>query len=74
LRRAEAFAYIDARGLEPGLHSVHRQRVIVVRVDRALDRNQGKISADFSKGVLTITLPKSPEAQKQQKKIEVKST
>jgi HSP20 family protein len=32
-----------------------------------------KISADVSKGVLTITLPKTPDAQKQQKKIEVKS-
>lgn len=36
-----------------------------------VDRN--KIVADFSKGVLTVTLPKSPEAQKQQKKIEVKA-
>ena len=35
---------------------------------------QDKISADFSKGVLTITMPKTPDAQKQQKKIEVKST
>jgi HSP20 family protein len=32
-----------------------------------------KISADVSKGVLTITLPKTPDAQRQQKKIEVKS-
>ncbi len=32
-----------------------------------------KISAEFSKGVLTLTLPKTHEAQKQQKKIEVKS-
>ena len=37
----------------------------------SVDRD--KVSADFSKGVLTITLPKTPEAQKQQKKIEVKS-
>lgn len=36
-----------------------------------VDRN--KIAADFSKGVLTVTLPKSPEAQKQQKKIDVKT-
>ena len=35
-----------------------------------IDRD--KINAEFSKGVLTITLPKSAEAQKQQKKIEVK--
>jgi HSP20 family protein len=32
-----------------------------------------KVAADFSKGVLTITLPKTPGAQKQQKKIEVRS-
>jgi len=32
-----------------------------------------KVSADFAKGVLTITLPKTPEAQKQMKKIDVKS-
>ena len=37
----------------------------------SVDRD--KVAADFSKGVLTITLPKTPEAQKQQKKIEVKS-
>jgi HSP20 family protein len=37
----------------------------------SIDRN--KVSADFSKGVLTITLPKAAEAQKPQKKIEVKS-
>jgi HSP20 family protein len=32
-----------------------------------------RISVDFSKGVLTITLPKSVAMQKQQKKIEIKS-
>jgi HSP20 family protein len=37
----------------------------------SIDRD--KISADVSKGVLTITLPKTPDAQKQQKKIEVKA-
>lgn len=31
------------------------------------------IAAEFSKGVLTVTLPKSKEAQKQQKKIEIKA-
>lgn len=36
-----------------------------------VDRDQ--ISADFSKGVLTITLPKTADAQEQQKKIEVKA-
>jgi len=36
-----------------------------------IDRN--KIGADFSKGVLTVTLPKSVEAQKQQKKVEIKT-
>jgi HSP20 family protein len=36
--------------------------------------DRGKLSADFSKGVLTITLPKTAEAQKPVKKIEVKSS
>ena len=31
-----------------------------------------KVEASFSKGVLTVTLPKTPEAQKKAKKIEVK--
>jgi HSP20 family protein len=35
--------------------------------------NRDKITADLSKGVLTITLPKTAEAQKPQKKIEVKA-
>jgi HSP20 family protein len=38
----------------------------------SVDRD--KLAADFSKGVLTITLPKTAEAQKPTKKIEVKST
>ena len=38
----------------------------------SVDRN--KIAADFSKGVLTLTLPKTAEAQTQAKKIEVKSS
>jgi HSP20 family protein len=37
----------------------------------SVDRD--KIAADFSKGVLTITLPKRAEAQKPAKKIEVRS-
>ena len=32
-----------------------------------------KIDASFKKGVLTVTLPKTPEAQKPEKKIEVKT-
>ncbi len=32
-----------------------------------------KIAATFTKGILTVTLPKTTEAQKQQKKIEVKA-
>jgi HSP20 family protein len=38
----------------------------------SVDRD--KVAADFSKGVLTITLPKTAEAQKPTKKIEVKPT
>ena len=32
-----------------------------------------KIEASFKKGILTVTLPKKPEAQKPEKKIEVKA-
>jgi HSP20 family protein len=32
-----------------------------------------KIEASFKKGVLTVTLPKMPEAQKAEKKIAVKA-
>lgn len=38
---------------------------------QGVDRD--KIAAEFAKGVLTVTLPKSAEAQKQQKKIDVKA-
>lgn len=33
----------------------------------------GRISANFAKGVLTVTLPKSAEAKQKEKKIEVKA-
>jgi len=36
--------------------------------------DEEKIAASFAKGVLTVTLPKSAEAQKTQKKIEVKAS
>jgi HSP20 family protein len=42
------------------------------RVPEGVDTD--KIEAAFNKGVLTVTLPKSPEAQKAEKKIEVKAT
>jgi HSP20 family protein len=35
--------------------------------------DQDKTAATFAKGVLTLTIPKTAEAQKQQKKIEVKA-
>ena len=35
--------------------------------------DQDKIGANFAKGVLTVTLPKTADAQKTQKKIEVKA-
>jgi HSP20 family protein len=42
------------------------------RVPEGVDTD--KIEAQFRKGVLTVTLPKKPEAQKPTKKIEVKAT
>lgn len=41
------------------------------RVPEGVDTS--KIEATFNKGVLTVTLPKSPEAQKAEKKIDVKA-
>jgi HSP20 family protein len=41
-----------------------------IRVPETVDAD--KVEASFRKGVLAITLPKSPEAQKRVKKIEVK--
>jgi HSP20 family protein len=41
------------------------------RVPEGVDAN--KIEARFKKGVLTVTLPKTPEAQKAEKKIAVKA-
>ncbi|MFC1765439.1 Hsp20/alpha crystallin family protein [Planctomycetota bacterium] len=35
--------------------------------------DEGKVQADFKKGVLKITLPKTSEAQQSRKKIEIKS-
>jgi HSP20 family protein len=35
--------------------------------------DRDKINAEFAKGLLTLTLPKTPEAQKRQKKIEIKA-
>jgi HSP20 family protein len=41
------------------------------RVPEGVDTN--KIEATFKKGVLTVMLPKKPEAQKPEKKIEIKA-
>jgi HSP20 family protein len=43
----------------------------VFRIPEGVDRD--KIEATFAKGVLTVTLPKTTEAQKAEKKIHVKS-
>ncbi len=36
-------------------------------------KQEKKIAADFSKGVLTVTMPKTAKTVEQQKKIEVKT-
>jgi HSP20 family protein len=38
------------------------------------DVDADKVDASFKKGLLTVTLPKSAEAQKAEKKIEVKAS
>jgi HSP20 family protein len=43
----------------------------VLGIPDGVDRDA--IAAEFSRGVLTVTLPKSKEAQNQQKKIEIKA-
>ncbi len=53
---------------ERSFGSFHRTFSIPAGVDR------DKISADLSKGILTVTLPKTAEAQQQQKKVEVKAS
>jgi HSP20 family protein len=42
-------------------------------IDLPTEVDEGKAEAEFSKGVLTIKLPKSEEAQAKQKKIKIKS-
>lgn len=54
-----------------------RREIDRVSFQRALYVPEGvdadKIEAAFNKGVLTVTLPKTAEAQKAEKKIEVKA-
>jgi hypothetical protein len=48
----------------------HRDGPVVRPVRRRLGN---ALAADFSKGVLTVTMPKTAKAAEQQKKIEVKA-
>jgi HSP20 family protein len=48
--------------------SLYRTIPLVTEVD------QSKVHARFKKGVLAIQLPKSAEAKKQRKRIQIKST
>jgi HSP20 family protein len=42
------------------------------RISLPNDIDRDRVSASFKNGVLTVTLPKAPEAQKQSKRIEIK--
>jgi Hsp20/alpha crystallin family len=75
VRRYEPAARSASRAEDKNYHYSERaygsfQRAF--QLPASVDRD--KLAADFSKGVLTITLPKTAEAQKPTKKIEVKST
>ncbi|HYF48185.1 MAG TPA: Hsp20/alpha crystallin family protein [Planctomycetota bacterium] len=52
--------------VERSYGSFHREIVLPAEVEAE------KTEAKFSKGVLTVTIPKSKQAQKEQKKIEIK--
>ena len=43
------------------------------RIPLGVEVEEDKVEAHFKKGVLTVMLPKKPEAQKPEKKIEVKA-
>lgn len=62
MEKKEANYYLTERAWG----SFQRTFMLPENVDRE------KISAEFAKGVLTLTLPKTAQAQAQQKKIEVK--
>ncbi len=62
---------------EKGRNTYHSERSYgaferTFQIPDGVDRD--KLSAEFAKGILTITLPKKPEAQKPQKRIEIKSS
>jgi len=70
--RSEMDRLFDRFGGGFGFPSLYGSFQRAFELPASVDRN--KVAADFSKGVLTITLPKTAEAQKPAKKIEVKSS
>ena len=55
---------------DPDLH----QDIVSLGFIKNMNIDSGKVAASFKDGVLTVSLPKPPEVQKQSKKIEVRSS
>lgn len=71
-KKSEAEEKKDEKGRI--FHRVERTYGLFQRTMRLpFEADPGKVSAGFKDGVLTLSIPKPPEVQKQSKKIEVKS-
>ena len=71
ITRSWALSFVDAARHYPA--ASRRYGSFERRMQIPEDVEADKIEAAFKKGVLTVTLPKKPEAQKPAKKIEVKA-
>lgn len=69
----ETRSEIDEKGKDKEFHRIERHHETVMRSFRLPETvDADKISADMEKGVMTISLPKRPEAAREARKIEVK--
>jgi HSP20 family protein len=66
---------IDSKDIDVSVSgdTLRPRRLVPTFVPAAVYVDRDRVAADVSKGVLTITLPKTAEAQRPQKKTEIKS-